>query len=414
MIQKKLTKCRLCDSKNLKNFIDFKKMPLAGAFLSNSEIKNEHLYPMAMQFCKNCTSVQVNTVIPLNTLFKKYFYFSSNIKTLVEHFLNLSKIVSKKYLKNNSGKVLEIGCNDGVFLNHMVKKNNIKCIGVDPAKNVIKKIKDKKITTYNVPFNFKLAKKIKSSFNDVDLIVSSFSFGHIDDMKSVAKGIDLLLNKSGIFIFEIYYLGTVIKELQYDMMYHEHMTYYTIKSLKKFLSKYNLRIFDIEKIKLRSGSLRFSCCRIDNKRKTTKNVFKFSKAETKYGFNKLSYLKKYNNKILKTKTDIIRIINKLKKNNKTIYGYGASGRGTIIMNYCGLDKTYLDYVVDDAPAKRGKYTPGTHVKIVSWEDLNKVGYPDYFVLFAWPFLSEIRKKRSRYLKNGGKFIVPLPKVKFSS
>ncbi len=160
MIQKKLNKCRLCDSKNLKNFIDFKKMPLAGAFLSKSEIKDEHLYPMAMQFCKSCTSVQVNTVIPLNTLFKKYFYFSSNIKTLVEHFLNLSKIVSKKYLKNNSGKVLEIGCNDGVFLNHMVKKNNIKCIGVDPAKNVIKKIKDKKIITYNVPFNFNLAKKL--------------------------------------------------------------------------------------------------------------------------------------------------------------------------------------------------------------------------------------------------------------
>ena len=414
MIQKKLTKCRLCDSKNLKNFIDFKKMPLAGAFLSNSEIKNEHLYPMAMQFCKNCTSVQVNTVIPLNTLFKKYFYFSSNIKTLVEHFLNLSKIVSKKYLKNNSGKVLEIGCNDGVFLNHMVKKNNIKCIGVDPAKNVIKKIKDKKITTYNVPFNFKLAKKIKSRFNDVDLIVSSFSFGHIDDMKSVAKGINLLLNKNGIFIFEIYYLGTVIKELQYDMMYHEHMTYYTIKSLKKFLSKYNLRIFNIEKIKLRSGSLRFSCCRLDNKRKSSKNVSIFSEVETKYGFNNLSYLKNYNKKIFKTKTDIIQTIKKLKKNNKTIYGYGASGRGTIIMNYCGLDKTYLDYVVDDAPAKRGKYTPGTHVKIVSWEDLKKVGYPDYFVLFAWPFLAEISKKRSEYLKNGGRFIVPLPSVKITS
>jgi methylation protein EvaC len=413
MIQKKLKKCRLCDSKNLKNFIDFKKMPLAGAFLSKSEIKNEHLYPMAMQFCQSCTSVQVNTVIPLNTLFKKYFYFSSNIKTLVEHFLNLSKIISKKYLKN-SGKVLEIGCNDGVFLNHMVKKDNIKCIGVDPARNVIKKIKDKRITTYNIPFDFELSKKIKSRFTDIDLIVSSFSFGHIDDMKSVAKGIDHLLNKNGIFIFEIYYLGTVIKELQYDMMYHEHMTYYTIKSLKKFLTKYNLRIFDIEKIKLRSGSLRFSCCRIDNKRKSSKNVSKFSDVENKYGFNKLSYLKNYNNKIYKTKTDIIEIIKKIKKNNKTVYGYGASGRGTIIMNYCGLDKTYLDYVVDDAPAKRGKYTPGTHVKIVSWEDLKKVGYPDYFVLFAWPFLAEISKKRSEYLKSGGKFIVPLPKVTISS
>ena len=412
MIYKKLKKCRLCDSNKLKTFIDFRRMPLAGAFLSKSQIKNEFLYPMAMQFCKNCSSVQVDTVIPLDILFKKYFYFSSSINTLIEHFFDLSNMVSKKYLKNG-GNVLEIGCNDGVFLNHMVKKDGINCIGVDPAKNVIKKISNKKISSYNKPFDLELSKKIKSRFHKIDLIVSSFSFGHIDNMKSVAEGINNLLDEKGTFIFEIYYLGTVIKELQYDMMYHEHMTYYTIKSLKKFLSNYNLRIFNIEKIKLRSGSLRFSCCRIKNKRTNSKNVEKYLRDENKNGFNKLSYLNNYNNKINKTKTDIIKIIKKLKKDKKTIYGYGASGRGTIIMNYCNLNKSVLDYVVDDAPAKRGKYTPGTHVKIISWDDLKKVGYPDYFVLFAWPFHAEISKKRSEYLKKGGKFIVPLPKARIS-
>ena len=393
MIYKKLKKCRLCESKKLKTFIDFSRMPLAGAFLTKSQISNEFLYPMGMQFCQNCSSVQVDTVIPLDVLFKKYFYFSSSINTLIEHFFDLSNMVSKKYLKNG-GNVLEIGCNDGVFLNHMVKKSGVNCIGVDPARNVIKKISNKKINAYNKPFNLELAKKIKSRFDKIDLIVSSFSFGHIDNMKSVAEGIDFLLDKNGTFIFEIYYLGTVIKELQYDMMYHEHMTYYTIKSLKKFLSKHNLRIFNIEKIKLRSGSLRFSCCRIKDKRTSSKNVEKYIRDENKNGFNKLSYLNNYNQKINKTKIDIIKIIKKLKKNNKTIYGYGASGRGTIIMNYCKLDKNILDYVVDDAPAKRGKYTPGTHVKIISWDDLKKVGYPDYFVLFAWPFHAEISKKRS--------------------
>ncbi len=412
MIYKKLKKCRLCDSNKLKTFIDFKRMPLAGAFLSKAQIKNEFLYPMAMQFCKSCSSVQVDTVIPLDVLFKKYFYFSSSINTLIEHFFDLSNMISKKYLKNG-GNVLEIGCNDGVFLNHMVKKNGINCIGVDPAKNVIKKISNKKINSYNQAFDLELSKKIKTRFHKIDLIVSSFSFGHIDNMKSVAEGIDNLLDKNGTFIFEIYYLGTVIKELQYDMMYHEHMTYYTIKSLKKFLSNYNLRIFNIEKIKLRSGSLRFSCCRIKNKRTNSKNVEIYLREESKKGFNKLSYLKNYNIKINKTKTDIIKIIKKLKKEKKTIYGYGASGRGTIIMNYCNLNNSVLDYVVDDAPAKRGKYTPGTHVKIISWDDLKKVGYPDYFVLFAWPFHAEISKKRSGYLKNGGKFIVPLPKVTIS-
>ena len=174
-------------------------MPLAGAFLSKSEIKNEFLYPMAMQFCRDCSSVQVDTVIPLDVLFKKYFYFSSSINTLIEHFFDLSNMVSKKYLKNG-GNVLEIGCNDGVFLNHMVKKNGVNCIGVDPAKNVIKKISNKKINAYNKPFNLELAKKIKSRFHKIDLIVSSFSFGHIDNMKSVAEGINTLLDKNGTFI----------------------------------------------------------------------------------------------------------------------------------------------------------------------------------------------------------------------
>lgn len=411
MNYKKLKKCRLCNSNKLKIFIDFHKMPLAGAFLSKAEIKKEFKYPMAMQFCNNCSNVQVDTVIPLNVLFKKYFYFSSNIKTLIEHFGDLSQLVQNKFLKKKKSTVLEIGCNDGVFLNHLVKNKNIKCIGVDPAQNVVKRIKNKKISVYNEAFNFNLAKKIKSKVSSVNLIVSSFSFGHIDDMNSVAKGINLLLEKNGIFIFEIYYLGTVIKGLQYDMMYHEHMTYYTIKALTKFLKNYDLRIFNIEKIKLRSGSLRFYCCRLKNKIPNSKNVEKFIYNENKNKFNQLSLLKDYKMKIDKTKKDILKQLQHIKSQGKKIYGYGASGRGTIIMNYCNIDGKFLDYVIDDAPAKKNKYTPGTHVKILSWEDLKKVGYPDYFVLFAWPFLNEIFKKRSEYIKNGGKFIIPLPEVK---
>jgi len=411
MNYKKLKKCRLCNSDRLKIFIDFHKMPLAGAFLSKTEIKKEFKYPMAMQFCNNCSNVQVDTVIPLNTLFKKYFYFSSNIKTLIDHFDDLSLLVQNKFLTKKKSTVLEIGCNDGVFLNHLVKNKNIKCIGVDPAQNVVKKIKNKKILVYNKPFNFNLAKKIKSKEVSVDLIVSSFSFGHIDDMNSVAKGIDFLLDKNGIFIFEIYYVGTVIKGLQYDMMYHEHMTYYTIKALRKFLAKYDLRIFNVEKIKLRSGSLRFYCCRLKSKLPNSKNVIKFINYENKNKFNQLSYLKNYKIKIDKTKKDILKKLRYLKNKGKKIYGYGASGRGTIIMNYCKINGKFLDYVVDDAPEKKNMFTPGTHVKIISWDDLEKVGYPDYFVLFAWPFYAEIVKKRKEYLKSGGKFIIPLPKVR---
>ena len=410
MKYKILKKCRLCDSSKLKIFLDFNKMPLAGGFLSKSEIRHEELYPMAMQQCRSCSSVQVDTVIPLDKLFKKYFYFSSNIKTLVNHFYELSNIIKKKYLPEG-GSILEIGCNDGVFLNHIVKNKNIKCIGVDPAKNVIKRITNKKIQAYNEPFNLNLAKKINNKFPNIEVILSSFSFGHIDDMKSVIKGIDLLLSDSGVFIFEIYYLGTVIDELQYDMMYHEHMSYYTIKALNKFLSSHNLKLFKIEKIKLRSGSLRFFAKRTINI-KQSEHIKKHINLESSRGYNKFSYLIKYKNKIDKTKKDLISLITKLKNQGNTIYGYGASGRGTIIMNYCNLDEKFIDYVIDDAPQKRNMFTPGTHVKIISWEDMGKkIDFPNYLLLFAWPFASEIISKRKEYQNNGGKFIIPLPSVK---
>ena len=411
MSYKKLSKCRLCNSNNLSAFIDFKKMPLAGAFLTKNEIQKEKIYPMAMQFCKNCSNVQVDTVIPIEILFKKYFYFSSNIKTLIDHFGQLANHIKKKYISKRAS-LLEIGCNDGVFLNHLANDPKITCIGVDPAINVIKNIKNKNIKKFNKPFDLNLAKKIKLKYGSVDIVVSSFSFGHINNMGSVASGINYLLKEDGVFIFEIYYLGTVIEEFQYDMMYHEHMTYYTIKSLIRFLGLHDLQIFNIEKIKLRSGSLRFYCKRIKNQRKLLTSVKKFYEIETKKGFNKLSYIKSYAKKIEKTKIDLLQTLDKLKQKNMKIYGYGASGRGTVIMNYCQLNEKYLDLVVDDAPQKRNKYTPGTHIKIVTWDDLEKnKNFPDYFVLFAWPFANEIISKRKKYLQNGGKFIVPLPKVK---
>ena len=408
---KKLVNCRLCKSDNLSVFIDFGDFPLAGAFLSKDQIDNEKFYPMGMQFCNNCSCVQVDTVIPIETLFKNYFYFSSAIQTLKDHFGMLADELEKKYLKSDS-LVVEIGCNDGVFLRHLAGKN-IRNVGVDPATNVTKSVNEKGVNIINNAFGYQVTKEIEAQYGKSDAVVSSFSFAHIDDMHDVMAGVKNILNDDGIFVFEIYYLGVVIEEKQYDMMYHEHMSYYTIKCLDMFLDQYGFEIFDIETLKLRSGSLRFYAQnKVKSKYEINDRVSILRSDEVKQGLTSYEAYSSYGNFISNTKKDLIDLLDKIKKDGKSVIGYGASGRATTIMNYCGIDNKYLDYVVDDAPAKTGFYTPGTHCQIFTWEKVEKSDKkPDYALIFAWPFIEEVKKKRKEYLQNGGKFIVPLPSVK---
>lgn len=408
----RLTKCRLCGSQDLATFLDFGDFPLAGAFLKPEEVANEKFYPMGVQFCRSCTMVQVDTAVSADTLFKNYFYFSSAIGTLREHFAEFSDEIGKEFAVPGESLVVEIGSNDGVLLRPL-RARGIRCVGVDPATNVVNSIKEQGIRVINDCFTSSVARGIRRECGAADAVVSSFSFAHIDDIHEVARGIDLLLSKDGVFIFEIYYLGIVIEELQYDMIYHEHMSYYTYRSLEKFLGAYGLEIFDIKRIPLRSGTLRFYARRVGSgKRPKTSAVERHRDYERSSGlWDEATYLG-FGERVNKTRADLMRLLGRLKSEGKSVIGYGASGRATTIMNYCGIDTRHLDYVVDDAPAKHGFLTPGTHIPIKPWP-MGEGAPPDYALVFAWPFIEEIEKRRKEYLARGGRFIVPLPEVRVS-
>jgi len=406
--------CRFCRSNQLEEILDFGNVPLAGGFIEQKYIVNEKYYPLTINFCRNCYLVQVGSVVSVEILFKeKYFFYSSAINTLVEHFNKFADEIYNTFLKDKKEpSVLEIGCNDGVLLRPL-SFLGVDTIGVDPASNVIKNIGSDNIKVYNDCFTEKLAIRIREKHGKVDSVLSCYSFAHIDDMIDVMNGISNILKDDGIFIFEVYYLGTLIEEMQYDNFYHEHMSYYSIETLGLFLKKFDMEIFDIKYLpNVRTGSTRFYARYIG---KRTENIsLRFKKMladERQKGFNDLSVLKKYSGRVKNTKKELISTLEDIKNQGKTIIGYGASGRGTTIMNYCGIDGKYLDYVVDDAPAKHGFYTPGTHLPIKSWAHISKNNVPDYIVLFAWAFADEVVKKRKNYIQKGGKFIIPLPEVK---
>lgn len=406
--------CRFCQGNNLVKILDFGYVPLAGAFLKKKDFPNEKYYSLDIFFCKDCYLVQVGTVVSADVLFKEnYFFFSSAISTLVEHFKEFAQDIYRSFLEyKHQPSALEIGCNDGVLLKPL-SSLGVHTIGVDPATNVVEKIDSEDITIYNDCFTEKLAVQIRAKYGRLDAVLSSYSFAHIDDMVDVMKGIKALLKDDGIFIFEIYYLGTLIDEMQYDMIYHEHMSYYSLKTLMLFLKRFDMAIFDVEYIPgVRSGSVRFYARNIDQRPENiSPAVMDMIQYEKERGFDNIDIFTKYAEKVTEAKEQLITLLNRLKSEGKTIIGYGASGRGTTIMNYCGIGGKYLDYVVDDAPAKQGFYTPGTHVPIKSWESTTESRFPDYIVLFAWSFTDEVINKRCEYLKQGGKFIIPLPEVK---
>jgi methylation protein EvaC len=401
--------CRFCFSKQLIPVIDLNYVPLAGGFLTSEEaFQSEKFYPLEISFCKNCYLVQSTNIINKNTLFKNYFYRSSAIKTLTEHFVETAEeILSLK----KDGLIVEIGCNDGTLIKHIFKKKRT-AVGIDPATNIVEPLIERGLPIINDYFSEKIAKEIIKKNGQAEAIFSSNTLAHIENMHDIFKGIKILLKKNGVLIFEVHYLGNLLNETQYDMIYHEHQYYYSLLTLQKFLKNYDLEIFDVKPLSIHAGSMKYYVKNKTNKNyKISLNVTQLLENEKKQQLDKIETYTDFNKKINKSKKDLLTLLEKLKKNGKTIAGYGASGRGTIIMNYCGLDNTYLDYVIDDSPAKQNTYTPGNHLKIISSDILKTKNCPDYIVLFAWSFLDEVKKRNQKYIENGGKFIIPLPQIK---
>lgn len=408
--------CSFCSSTNMELIMDFGNVALAGGFLKTKEFKNEKKYPMRVCFCKECFAVQVVDIIEPDILFRDYFYFSSSIKTLSDHFVDYAKELTSRFLNPQEATVLEFGCNDGVLLYPLADQGIKKVIGVDPAKNIISSINDKRITIINNYFNEKVSREVVAKYGSVDLIMANNVFAHIPDIKGTTIAIKNALSDEGVFVFEVHYLGKIIDEMQYDMIYHEHLYYYSLLSAIEHFKKYDLTIFDIKHVPIHAGSIRFYVAKKNSNRAKviSENVKLLEKEEKLKAYNKFESFKLFSKKVEDTKKKLIELLKKLKKEGKTVAGYGASGRANTIIQNCEITNDLVSYMIDDAPAKVGCYTPGSHLEILSSSVLNGDNAPDYVLVFAWSFFDEIVKRNKQFIESGGKMIVPLPEVKVIS
>lgn len=414
--QTQTPKCAFCGSAALVDVIDFGDVAIAGAFLKKEQIPNEKKYPLVVVFCNDCYAVQVRDHIDPKILFETDFYFSSAIKTLRDHFTEYASSVVSRFLpKPKEAVVVEIGSNDGVLLKPLAEQGIGTVIGVEPAKNIIETVNGERLTLLNEFFNVPVAESIASKYGKADLVMANNVFAHISDINGTTEAVEKVLKDDGVFVFEVHYLGKIIEELQYDFIYHEHIYYYSLLALENHLARHGMVIFDIKPISIHGGSIRYYAAKKGSRhaQDMSARVKDLRKQEKELGYDKAETYKQFASRVAEKKEELIRLLEKLKKEGRRIVGYGASGRANTIIQYCGITNEHIDYMIDDGPAKHGLYTPGSHLEIKSSEVLTKDN-PDYILVFAWAFYSEIAKKWQRYLDSGGQMIVPLPEVRITN
>tara|TARA_Y100000310_G_scaffold329714_1_gene400073 strand:+ start:169 stop:1413 length:1245 start_codon:yes stop_codon:yes gene_type:complete len=406
-----LYKCRLCDGKDMFNFLDLGFHPPSDQFKKKKEIDFPTLYyPLKVYSCKSCGFKQLNYIVRPEILYQQnYPYESSLTKTGKEHWREFADSIVKNYNLTKNDLAVDIGSNTGVLLGAF-KNNKLKIVGVDPAANICKIANRRDIPTINSFFNRSAVKRILKKYGKVKIITATNVFAHVNNLKLFLKNIKKLINKKeGVFVIEVPYFLNLVKNLEYDTIYHEHLSYITVIPLIKFLKKFNLEIIDIQEKDIHGGSIRIFISEIGNYKKK-KSVNKICKTEIKAGLNSKKVLLNFKKKVTKNRLDLTSLLIKLKKANKKIVALSAPAKGMTLLNYAKLDSDFLDYATEKSKIKQNLLTPGVNIPVYSDQKILKTK-PDYALLLAWNFSKEIIKNNARYLKTGGKFIIPIPKVK---
>ena len=403
----KETKCRICSSQDLELILDLGNQPLANAFIKKVDLeKSENRFPLRLYLCKNCHLLQLLDIVDKEHLFKEYLYLTSASKPIVAHFETYASDIYEKFLKeDNDPLVIEIGSNDGSLLKEF-KKFGTNILGIEPAKNIAKIANDVGITTENIFLNYNAAIKI-SSEKRASVVIANNVLGHIEDLKEFMKCIKILLNDDGIFVFEVPHLLDLMQKLEFDTIYHEHLSYLSLKPLISLMNKFDLEIFDVKKQKVHGGTIRVFVCKKDQF-KITSDFEELINTEEKSGIYDIETYKTFSENVKKLKNLLQNVLKKFKSEGKTVFGYGAPAKGNVLLNYCNIRKELLDYVLDTTPLKQGLYTPGMHIPVRLYETLPKDASQHVALLLAWNYEKEIISKESEFRNNGGKFLVPIP------
>ena len=402
--------CRICKNTNLKKILSLGEVPLANKLLSEQELREkEELFPLEIMYCNNCNLCQLSYVVNPEKMFKHYVYVTSTTETFKKHFKEMAEELKNEFNLNPESFVVDIGSNDGLLLKEF-KESGIRVMGVEPAENICEIARKNGIDTICDFFNEKIVESIIKIKGEADIITGNNVFAHIADIYSVTNNVKKLLKQNGIFVIEVQYLYDTIKDLTFDNIYHEHLSYYTILSLREFFKKNDMEIFRVKHVDSHGGSIRVYVQRAGGKYPVEFYVNEMIKKEREAGLENFAVYEQFAQRVYAVKDKLKEFIQKIKLEGKKIVGYGAPAKATTALNFYGIDNKYIDYIIDDNKLKQGLIVPGVRIPIVGKEHLDR-NLPDYVIILAWNFADEIIKNNQSYKEKGVKFIIPFPELK---
>jgi SAM-dependent methyltransferase len=391
--------CRSCGSTLLEKVLDLGKTPLPDVFPDSVDTV-ETFFDLSTSVCTKCWLLQLDQDIPDDILFgHDYGFFTGASPSSIQYFKDYADSLKKQYPVQSSGYVFEIASNDGTLLANF-KADALQTLGIDPAQSVADMANQNAIATICSPFNHEVAKTMAKA----DLIMANNVLAHVVDPVDFLKGVKEMLSEDGVAVIEFQYALDLLYRNQFDHFYHEHRSFLSITSLEPLAEKAGLYIQKVERTPAQGGSLRVHLVhpRVDRQ---SNDVTFFKVNENRHGLTDIASYLNFAKRIEYSRSEILRLLNQLKEEGKTIHGYGASAKSAVMLNACNIDSRFLDCVVDVTPWKFGKYTPGTKIQIV---DEHTTPPPDVFLLLVWNYLPGIIRRKSEYLAKGGKFLVPVP------
>lgn len=404
----KVIECRICKSKECYEVLDLGYHPLADTFLAKEQLSEpEVYYPLRTQTCPNCGLMQTEFVVSPYIRYQKnpYCFESSSSLTAVRHFSSLAARVSKFLNLDKSELVVDIGSNVGTLL-RAFKDLGYEIVGVDSSQNICEKANATGIETLNDFLTSGSAKKIVEKKGEAAVATATGVFNHVDDIYGFMEAVDILLKERGVLVIEVPYLLDLTENLAYDTIYHEHLSYFSIKPLKLFFSNIGYEIFHAEKISYLGGSIRLFIGR-KHEHQLDNSVNELLSLETYKKLHEKNTFENFANSVYKSRDALILLLHKLKREKKRIVGIGAPTKGNTLLNFCKIGTNILDFTSDRIQQKIGRYTSGSHIPIVDDETICKSN-PDYALLLSWNLADEIIKKFLQTLKFRGKFVIPIP------
>lgn len=406
-----MTTCRTCKSERLYLFLPLGDHPLANGFLREDQLAvKEPRFPLDVHACLDCGLIQVADQIPPG-FFRHYVYIPSSADAMHGHFEGLADKLAAR-LPSPDALTIDIGCNDGLFLSFL-RRRGARTLGIDPAENIAELARDKGVEVVTEYFTPDLARHIREEHGPAHVVVTTNTFHHIGDLDPFTLGVTILLADDGVFVVEVPHAQELVEQNQFDGVYHEHVSQHTVKSFVDHFALFGLEVFDVERLDVHGGSIRVFARPARNGAVPAPAIQPWLDEESRRRLFDVETYDAFRLRVERIRNELTAMLTDAKAAGRRIVGYGASARGNTLLNYYGIGRDTLDYIVDRNPLKQGLYSPGMHIPVESAERLAEDD-PDDMLVIAWNFADEIIEQQRAFREHGGRFILPIPEPKIVS